>query len=144
MKEQESQFHKTPDIQQKQFTLYITKTAAPSNNDIELLIEDKFIKKARAIIEKHIDDEHFDLHQLYRELGIGRAQLHRKLKAITRRSSTSFINGIRLQKAKELLATTELNVSEVAYLVGFRDPSYFSRCYFNEFGMRPSGRKRKR
>ena len=59
-------------------------------------------------------------------------------KALTNRTPPQFIRSIRLQKAFELLKTTDLTVSEVAYDVGFSDPNYFSRTFLEEFGTRPS------
>ena len=143
MEELAVQLRKLLEIRQKLQARYAGMTPLPPTDDIGLQIEDKFVTRARAIVENHLDDEKFDLHQLCRELALGRTQVHKKLKALTNRSTTEFINGIRLQKAKELLATTELNVSEVAYAVGFSDPSFFSRCYLKEFGERPSERKQK-
>jgi len=61
-------------------------------------------------------------------------QVNRKLKTLTGKTPSRFIRSILLQKAKELLQTTSLNVSEIAYQVGFDDPNYFSRCFSEEFG----------
>ena len=64
--------------------------------------------------------------------------MYRKLKATSGKSTAVFIRSIRLQKAKELIQTTEKTISEVAYDVGFNDPSYFSRAFKEEFGLAPS------
>ena len=69
---------------------------------------------------------------------MSRMQLHRKLKALTDRSASSFIRGMRLQKAKILLQQTQQNISEVAFEVGFNDPKYFSRVFTEAFGITPS------
>ncbi|MBK9013648.1 MAG: helix-turn-helix transcriptional regulator [Saprospiraceae bacterium] len=71
-------------------------------------------------------------------LTMSRAQLHRKLTALTGMSATHFIRLVRLRRAKELLLTTNLSISEIAYEVGFRDPNYFSRTFTEEFGTPPS------
>ena len=69
---------------------------------------------------------------------MSRAQLHRKLKALTNKSATIFIRSIRLQKAKELLETTNMSVKEIAYDVGFSSPAYFSTSFLEEFNVNPS------
>ena len=101
-------------------------------------MEDAFLIKMKAIVEKRLDDPDFSIPQFCKDAGMSRTQLHRKLKALTNRSATVFIRSIRLQKAKELLETTDMNISEIAYEVGFRDPSYFSRSFFEEFQISPS------
>ena len=69
---------------------------------------------------------------------MSRSSLYAKVKALTDRTPALFIRSIRLQKAKELLDQKEMNISEVAYAVGFDDPAYFSRCFSEEFGHSPS------
>ena len=66
------------------------------------------------------------------------SQLYRKIKAITEKSTAVFIRSIRLQYAKELLSSHDKSVSEIAYEVGFNDPSWFSRAFKDEFGFSPS------
>lgn len=101
-------------------------------------IEDAFILKVRQLIEDNLNDTHFGIPQLCQKLGISRVHLHRKLKALTNQSTTHFIRRIRLQKAKKLLQNPDLNISEIAYTVGFADPAYFSRLYSETFGEAPS------
>jgi AraC-like DNA-binding protein len=76
---------------------------------------------------------------LCRKIGLGRSQLHNKLKALTGQSTSIYIRAIRLEKAKELLRMTDLNISEVAYEVGFRTPLYFTQVFTEEAGLSPSG-----
>ena len=68
---------------------------------------------------------------------ISRPQLHRKLKALTNKSTSFYIRSFRLHRAKQLLQTTNLNVSEIAFEVGFANLSYFSRVFKEEFGISP-------
>jgi len=75
--------------------------------------------------------------QLSSVIGMSESQLYRKLKALTGKSTAIFIRTVRLQKASELLTTTSLNVSEVAYETGFNDPAWFSRVFKEEFGESP-------
>jgi len=68
---------------------------------------------------------------------MSRTQVHRKIKALTGDSTSIYLRRIRLDKGKELLETTDYNVSQVAYAVGFKHPGYFSKLYAEEFGERP-------
>ena len=103
--------------------------------------EAQFLKKARLTIEENLQNTQFDVLHFCKAMAISRTQLHNKLKALTGCSTTQFIRKIRLQKAQQLLKTTNLNISEVAYEVGFSDPNYFSRRFSEEFGSSPSEHK---
>ena len=69
---------------------------------------------------------------------MSRTQLFRKLKPIIRQSASGYIRSLRLQKAKEMLETTEYRISEVAYMTGFETPSNFTKVFVKTFGMKPS------
>ena len=96
------------------------------------------LPKLKKLSIKNLDDSDFGIPQLCRKLAISRTQLHRKITALTNYSTSLFIRSIRLQEGKTLLKTTELNVSEVAYSIGFKDPNYFTKCFTEEFGLSPS------
>jgi len=100
--------------------------------------EDEFLKIVKGIIYEHLDDSEFGILQLCRKTFVSRSQLHKKLKALTGQSASIFIRQIRLFAACELLKDDRLNITEVAYRVGFTDPNYFTRCFTNEFGITPS------
>jgi transcriptional regulator GlxA family with amidase domain len=87
---------------------------------------------------QHLHQEGFDATALSREMAMSRAQLFRKLKPIISQPPASYIKAIRLQKAKELLETSDLTVSEVAYKTGFKTPSHFTKVFTEKFGLRPS------
>lgn len=99
---------------------------------------DPFIKELVELIEANLSDSTYSIARLCRELGISRVHLHRKLKALTDQSTAIFIRNIRLSKAKQMLLHSNKNVSEIAYDVGFSDPSYFSRVYSDRYGLSPS------
>ena len=103
-----------------------------------LSLDEIFLQKVIGIVEANLADEDFGMHELCRAVHMSRSHLFRKLKALTGKSTTVFIRSIRLGKARELLETTGLNVSEVAYGVGFSNPKYFSRVFQEEFGIPPS------
>jgi DNA-binding response OmpR family regulator/nitrogen-specific signal transduction histidine kinase len=100
--------------------------------------EDAFLKKLRAIVEAHLDIEEFGIGELCKELGVSRTQLHRKLKALTDKSTSQVIRTIRMQEAKKLLLNPALNISEIGYAVGYGNPSHFTQEFTKEFGEAPS------
>ncbi len=104
----------------------------------DIQIEDAFLLKVRTIVEEHFSETEFEIDQLARELSMSRSQLFRKVKALTGQSPSIFIRNVRLQRGRELLLSTEMTVSEVAYEVGFSTPGYFSDAFVEAFGVRPS------
>jgi YesN/AraC family two-component response regulator len=99
---------------------------------------DEFINNIIDKISNNIDDSDFQTGQLAKSIHLSESQLYRKIKALTNTSTALFIRKVRLQKAKQLLTSSTLTVSEVAYSTGFNDPSWFSKCFKNEFGYSPS------
>ena len=99
---------------------------------------DTFLLKVQEMLEKHLSDENFGIVKLCVLLNVSRTQLHRKLKALTGQSTSLYIRSVRLQKAKTLLEQSELNVSEVAYKVGFKRVNYFSTVFSETYGYAPS------
>ncbi|MBK7406789.1 MAG: DNA-binding response regulator [Saprospirales bacterium] len=99
-------------------------------------VEDAFLAKLRTIVEANFGQEGFGATQLARETAMSRSQLHRKITALTGHSASSFINAIRVQKARELLLQTELTISEIAFQIGL-EPNYFSRLFKEETGKTP-------
>ena len=112
--------------------------AAKVDKGAQVVPEDPFVSKAREIVLDHLDESEFSVLHLYRAVFLSRTQLHKKLKALTGMSATHFIRHIRLTKAREFLKAGEMNITEIAYQVGFSDPNYFTRCYGEEFGESPS------
>lgn len=101
-------------------------------------VDVEFLRKVRQAVEENISDSEFGIAQLCRAVALSRSQLFRKLKALTGKSTTLVVRSIRLQRGRQLLLRGKLNVSEVAYSVGFKDPNYFTRCFQDEFGELPS------
>ena len=97
-----------------------------------------FLERCLRTVEDNLHDSEFSVEQMQREIGMSRMQLHRKLKALTNQSTTEFIRGIRLQRAAQLLQQTNVQVTEVAYDVGFNHLSYFAKCFKEKFGVAPS------
>ena len=90
------------------------------------------------ILEAHLDEEEFGISQLCEALAMSRSQLYRKFAALTDTTVNQYLQNLRLAKARELLLTTGLNVSEVAYDTGFKNPSHFSRAFSKRYGYAPS------
>jgi len=111
-------------------------------NDVQLpatapTLEEVFLHKIEQVVEDNIDDTGLDVQTLCQAVNLSYTQFFRKLKALTGGSPTLFIRKIRLKKAVVLLKTSDLNISEIAYGVGFSDPNYFSRVFTEEFGVPP-------
>lgn len=100
--------------------------------------EDKFYNKINEIIKKNLDDSNFTVEGLAREVGISRVHLNRKLKEHYGVSPNAFIRSVRLKQAAYLLVNNKVNISEVAYKVGFASHSYFSNNFHDYFGMTPT------
>ncbi len=106
--------------------------------------EQDFLRKLNDLIEKNLDNSAYTVEDLARSLTISRVQLYRKVKAILGISVSDHINNMRLDKSKELLKKSELNISEIAYAVGFSSPNYFSTSFKNKFGVTPKEYKSKK
>ena len=102
------------------------------------LPDEKFIRSALQIVEKHISDPAFSVEQLSRELFISRVSVYKKIFALTGKTPLAFIRDIRMKRAAQLLEKTTLTISEVAYEVGFNNPKYFSKSFKETFNKLPS------
>jgi YesN/AraC family two-component response regulator len=99
--------------------------------------EQSFITKMNDIIKKNVQDPKFSVEDLADKLGVSRVQLYRKVKAIIGINISDHINNVKLEKAAELLKSNEMNISEIAYALGFSSPNYFSTAFKNKFGISP-------
>ena len=95
------------------------------------------MRKLNKLIEANIESSIYTVEDLAKDLFISRVQLYRKVKAIFGISVSEHINNIRLEKSKELLRTSNQNISEIAYAVGFSSPNYFSTAFKNKYGITP-------
>ena len=101
-------------------------------------IDKSFLKQLRKIIQENLSNSDLSVEQIGDEIGLSRVQLYRKVKALTGYSPVEMLRKARLMRARHLLQTTDKSVSEVAYAVGFSTPSYFSKCYKEEFDLQPA------
>jgi signal transduction histidine kinase/ligand-binding sensor domain-containing protein/DNA-binding response OmpR family regulator len=97
--------------------------------------DERFLKKAIDTVEANISDFELDIESFAQKVGVSRMQLYRKLHALTNMTVKEFIRHIRLKRATQLLVQQKMNISEIAYEVGFKDLSHFRKCFKREFGM---------
>lgn len=100
--------------------------------------DEQFLERLQKVMDEHITDSDFSADAFATEMGVSRMQLHRKLKAITGQSTTEFLRVQRLKLAANLLKENKVSISEIGYMVGFNDPSYFAKCFKQEFGRTPT------
>ncbi len=112
----------------------------PKQGDVNDLDRD-FVSRFKALVEERMKDSALNVEDLGHEMGMSRVQLYRKLKSLTNNSPNELLRRIRLRRASSLLTTTEMTVAEVAYEVGFSSPSYFTKCYKEEFGESPTEKR---
>lgn len=100
--------------------------------------DQNFLKKALDTIDENLTNAHFGVEDFSAAFNMSRRNLLRKLKSITGLSANEFIKNVRMKKSLSLFQNSDMNVSEVAYAVGFNDPKYFSKCFKEQFGKSPS------
>ncbi len=107
-------------------------------------IDEKLINKALKYVEENISDSDLSVERLSQVMGISRVHLYKKMLSITGKKPVEFIRLVRLRRAEQLLLKSQLNVSEIAYEVGFNDPRYFSKMFKEEYNVLPSRYKQNR
>lgn len=110
----------------------------PINDDTVVQKNDFLLKCVLQCIDENLSNKQFSVEILSLEVGLGERQLQRKLKAITNKSPNQLIRSVRLHRAKSLLIKRSATITEIAFLTGFANPSYFSKVFKKEFGIRPS------
>ena len=100
-------------------------------------VDKAFLRRAREVVLERLSDSGFDVQAFCKEMGMSRPALFRKMKALAGQNISEFIRAIRLRQAAEWLREPSANVSDVAYRVGFSNPSYFSRSFKALYGVSP-------
>jgi AraC-like DNA-binding protein len=100
--------------------------------------ETEFLQKCFGFVNKNLDNTDLDSTDFCKHMGMSQPQLYRKLMAVTGMPISDFIQSYRLRKASLLLQSCKYTIAEIAYQVGFKDPSYFSKCFTRHFGSTPS------
>ena len=120
-------------------TSEVSDTSEPSDNtdDDEPVAVSHFITRFKEVIESRLEDSNVSVEDLAADMNLSRVQLYRKVKAVSGASPVELLRTSRLNRAYQLLLTSDKSVSEVAYAVGFTAPSYFTKCFKEEYGMVP-------
>jgi YesN/AraC family two-component response regulator len=105
-----------------------------SNNELD----QKFLEKIIGYIEANITNDELTVENLAYHLLMSRGHIWRKIKSLTGQTATEFIRTIRLKKSIKLIEAGELNISEVAFKVGFASPAYYTKCFKAQFGTSPT------
>lgn len=117
---------------------FFTKNTLQPNEVVVSSIDEILYKNAIQIVEDNIGNEEFDIPYFCSELGVSRTMLFTKIKAWSNFTPNEFIQHFRMKRAAQLLEQGKINISEVSYKVGFKNPKYFSTCFHKKFGETPS------
>lgn len=133
--QKESESAVTEVQQQRKDADYTAPMPAPSSDNKD--DNDPFMDKLKEVIERHINETDLSVEDISTEMQLSRVQLYRKVKALTGTSPVDLIRKARLAKAHKMLTETTLSISEIAYQTGFTSPSYFNKCFRDEYGTTP-------
>ena len=115
-----------------------SESPAPAPSEAEETPEPLFIVRFKDVVEARLADSELSVDDLAAAMNLSRVQLYRKVKAISGSSPIELLRTARLNRGYQLLLQTNKTISEIAYEIGFTAPSYFTRCFKNEFGISPS------
>lgn len=100
-------------------------------------LDEIFLERVQNVMNQQLTEPSFTIKEFSEAVAMSRMQLHRKLKALTGLSASEFVRSERLKLAATLLQKSDENISQIAYEVGFNDPSYFTKCFREAYGMSP-------
>ena len=100
--------------------------------------DEALMERIMNSLNKNMGTADFSVDQLAKDVGISRAQLHRKMKEITGLSTGKFIRNIRMEQAAKLIKQGHVNIAQVAYSVGFNEQAHFSTVFKTYYGMTPT------
>lgn len=126
------------DLRKKLAERYRERIRVHVTSSEEMSLDDKFLMKAKEIVEANMEDVLFSVEKMAEEMSLSRTQLLRKLKALTGLAPNDFIRDLRLQKAAEMIRRKADTITQIGYAVGFNDQSYFSKSFKKEFGETPT------
>ncbi|MDR1356277.1 MAG: helix-turn-helix domain-containing protein [Tannerellaceae bacterium] len=118
--------------------MLLASEAETDNMNYTNQLDKVFLDKAILIIEKELTTPEFSINDFCRALGMSRTSVYNKIKTLTNQGPNDFIRMIRLNKARKILKSKKYPIAEVAWMVGFSDPKYFSTCFKKQFGTSPS------
>lgn len=112
-------------------------TLQPTDIEISSL-DEAFLKQAIKLVEENISNDDLNRDFMAKSLAISASSLYRRLKALSGMTTNAFVRSIRLKRAAQMMKSTQFNISEIAYQVGFSDLKYFRICFKSQFGVNPS------
>ena len=115
----------------------ISHITTPKEEENLVSQDEKFLMTITQLIEDHISDSDLNVNTLCNLSGSGSKQIYRKVKQLTGMSPVEYIKSIRMKKAAMLLKQKKFTIAEVMYMVGYSNPSYFSKCFQATFGCTP-------
>ncbi len=121
----------------KRTKLFLFSSNKSKKENYPIFIDKDFLQKAILSVFQNLSDPNFGIKELSYEMNSSRSSLYIKIRILTGKTVNEFINSIRLEQAKLLLKNESLNISEIAYKVGFRSHSYFTKCFHEKFGKSP-------
>lgn len=112
----------------------------PNMEDVKVKsANEEFLDKAVSVVKEHLKDEDYSVDRFVADMSMSKSAVYKRMKTLTGMNTSSFIKSIRLKAAIQIMKQNyDIRVSDVAYLVGFSDPKYFSACFKKEYGMTPS------
>jgi len=119
-----------------------TKPQPAPHEPSEPVANSLFISRFKEVVESRLNDSDVSVEDLASDMNLSRVQLYRKVKAVSGSTPIELLRTARLNLGYQLLLTTEKSVSQVAYEVGFTAPSYFTKCFKDEYGMLPGDVRR--
>jgi DNA-binding response OmpR family regulator len=125
------------DLRRKLYKRYSNGDPSGTTDHPLLKREDQFYKRVREHIIKNLHDENYNVQSLCEEMSMSKSQLYRKFKALTNLSAARFIRKLRMERARHLILTTSMNVTEISFEVGIKTLSTFSELFKEEFGHSP-------
>ncbi len=120
----------------------LRKLFSTGNMDFSTIAANKtdtlFLEKLNKVIDQNIDNQDFNPISLASDMAMSKMQLYRKISALTNQTVYNYIRTIRMNKAATLLLTTDMQIAEVAFDVGYTEPSNFTKCFSRQFNQTPS------
>ena len=140
--------HSTPSVRKRVFSWteirkkiqeeFLRNFKISSETEMALSVNDQLLQTVFSHIEEHLHDDQFGVDKLSKLAGMSRKHLNNKIKSLTKQTTNELIRNFRLRKAAYLLSEKGISVSKTCYQVGFNNLSYFSKCFADFYGKRPS------
>jgi DNA-binding response OmpR family regulator/anti-sigma regulatory factor (Ser/Thr protein kinase) len=125
-------------IRRRLMEKFTTQPLEPVTEIAQNPTDSEFLKKMNQIIEENFSNSELNVNFLATELNISRSSLFAKIKTLAEITPNEMIQMVRLKKAAQLMKEGKYTISEISYMVGFSNPSYFSKCFQKQFNIKPT------